>query len=89
MAHTRPQSTPSDSEDYLETLASRSERDYLTALQEISALIDTDPMAESTDGKRLSVLGAIVQEYEAKHFPVALPTPLEAIEFRIEQSFPT
>lgn len=66
--------------------AIRSEKDYLAALREVSALIDLDPDAESPEGERLDVLGTLVQAYEAKHHPIDLPDPIDAIKFRMEQS---
>ena len=70
----------------MEIKAIRTEADYLAALQEVSALIDIDPAADSPDGERLDVLGTLVQAYEAKHYSIGLPDPIEAIKFRIEQS---
>jgi HTH-type transcriptional regulator/antitoxin HigA len=57
----------------MEVKAIRTEADYLAALREVSALIDIDPAADSSDGERLKVLGTLVQAYEAKHYPIASP----------------
>ena len=70
----------------MEIKAVQTEADYLAALQEISALIDLDPTADSPDGQRLDVLGTLVQAYEAKHHPIDPPGPIDAIKFRMEQS---
>jgi HTH-type transcriptional regulator/antitoxin HigA len=70
----------------MEIKAIRNEVDYLSALQEVSALIDLDPGADSPDGERLDVLGTLVQAYEAKHCAIDPPDPIDAIKFRIEQS---
>jgi HTH-type transcriptional regulator/antitoxin HigA len=70
----------------MEIKAIRTEADYLAALQQVSALIDIDPAADSPDGERLDVLGTLVQAYEAKHYPIDPPDPIEAIKFRMEQS---
>jgi HTH-type transcriptional regulator/antitoxin HigA len=70
----------------MEIKAIRNEADYLSALQEVSALIDLDPGADSPDGERLDVLGTLVQAYEAKHCAIDPPDPIDAIKFRIEQS---
>ena len=70
----------------MEIKAIRTEADYLTALQEVSVLIDLDPSADSPEGERLDVLGTLVQAYEAKHHVIDLPDPIEAIKFRMEQS---
>lgn len=70
----------------MEIKAIRTEPDYLAALQEVSALIDLDPSVESTEGERLDVLGTLVQAYEAKHYAIDPPDPIEAIKFRMDQS---
>ena len=70
----------------MEIKAIRSEPDYLAALREVAALIDLDPAADSPDGDRLDVLGTLVQAYEARHYPIGPPDPIEAIKFRMDQS---
>lgn len=42
--------------------------------------------SNTEEGERLDVLVTLVQAYEAKHFPMDLPDPVEAIKFRMEQS---
>jgi HTH-type transcriptional regulator/antitoxin HigA len=64
----------------------RTEQDYLAALREVSALIDSDPSPDSPDGERLDVLATLVQAYEAKHHPIDPPDPIDAIKFRMEHS---
>lgn len=61
------------------------EADYQAVLQEVSALMNQDPDAGTPDGDRLDVLATLVQAYEAKHYPIAPPDPIEAIKFRMEQ----
>ena len=36
-------------------------------------------------GNELEILGTLVQAYEAEHYPIDLPDPIEAIKFRMEQ----
>ena len=55
-------------------------------MREVSALIDLDPAADAPEGERLDVLGTLLQAYEAKHYPIDPPDPIEAIKFRMEQS---
>ena len=64
----------------------RTESDYLAALHTVSALIDLDPAADTPEGELLDVLGTLVQAYEAKHYPIDPPDPIEAIKFRMDQS---
>jgi HTH-type transcriptional regulator / antitoxin HigA len=59
--------------------------DYKAALKIASALVDADPKRGTPDGDRLEVLGALLVAYEAKHYPIELPDPIEAIKFRMEQ----
>ncbi|NYT67137.1 helix-turn-helix domain-containing protein [Pusillimonas noertemannii] len=59
--------------------------DYKNTLKEISRLMQSDPELGTSEGDRLDVLTTLVQAYEAKHFPIDLPDPVEAIKFRMEQ----
>ena len=70
----------------MEIKAIRTEQDYLAALREVSALIDHAPSLDTPEGERLDVLGTLVQAYEAKHYPIDPPDPIDAIKFRMEQS---
>ena len=62
------------------------EADYRATLTEISALMDSDPEAGTPEWDRLDILSTLVVAYEARHFPVGMPDPIEAIKFRMEQS---
>jgi HTH-type transcriptional regulator/antitoxin HigA len=62
------------------------ERDYKEALQTVSRLVDVDPEPGTPDGDRLEILATLVERYEAEHFPLDLPDPVEAIKFRMEQA---
>ncbi|MCX7257487.1 MAG: transcriptional regulator [Polaromonas sp.] len=70
----------------MEVRAIRTDADYRGALREVSALIDLDPDRDSPQGERLEVIGTLVQAYEAEHYPIDPPDPIEAIRFRMEQS---
>ena len=59
--------------------------DYKAALTDVSALIDRDPAPGTPQGDRLDVLTTLIQAYEARHFPIDAPDPVEAIKFRMEQ----
>ena len=39
-----------------------------------------------TQSDRLEVMVTLVEAWEKKHHPMALPDPVEAIKFRMEQS---
>lgn len=62
------------------------EADYKATLKEISALMEFDPDPGTPEGDRLDILATLVQAYEARHFPIVAPDPVEAIRFRMEQS---
>ena len=64
----------------------KTERDYEEALKLVEYLIIRDPEPDSTEGEQLSLLSALIQDYEARVFPEILPDPIEAIKFRMEQA---
>lgn len=64
----------------------RTDADYLAALASASALVDLDPAPGTPEGDRLDVLSVLIEHYEARHFPLERPTPIEAIRFRMEQA---
>lgn len=63
----------------------RTEVDYKAALRQISTLMEADPEPGTLEGDRLDILATLVQAYEARHFPIGAPDPVEAIKFRMEQ----
>lgn len=65
----------------------KSEDDYRAALARIDALVagDKAPPENSPEGDVLEVLVALVQVYEAAHYAIGSPDPVEAIKFRMEQ----
>ena len=64
----------------------RNAKDYKGALRELSAYFDREPRSGTEDGDRFEILITLVEAYEARHFPVEAPDPIEAIRFRMEQS---
>ena len=61
----------------------RTEADYHAALRDVEALMTAE--FGTPDGDRLDVLATLVQAYEAKHFPMEVVDPVEAIKFQMEQ----
>jgi len=55
----------------------RNEEDYETALAEIEALWEAE--AGTVDADRLDILGLLVEAYEAEHYPIPDPDPIELI----------
>ena len=63
----------------------RTQSDYKAALRELSAYFDHEPEPGTAEGDRFEILATLVEAYEAKHFPIEAPDPIEAIRFRMEQ----
>jgi HTH-type transcriptional regulator/antitoxin HigA len=63
----------------------RTEADYRAALELVSQGFDNEPEPGTPEGDRFEILLTLIAAYEAAHFPVDLPDPLEAIRFRMEQ----
>jgi HTH-type transcriptional regulator/antitoxin HigA len=64
----------------------KTEQDYQEALKLVEVLMGHDPDPDSEEGEQLSLLSALIQDYEARAFPQTLPSPIEAIKFRMEQA---
>ncbi len=62
----------------------KTEADYDAALARIEALMDAEP--DTDEGDELDILVTLVEVYEAKHYPVDPPDPIDAILFRLEQA---
>ena len=61
----------------------RTDADYEAALEEVGALWGSANGTPS--GDRLDVLATLIDVYEASHYPMDPPDPIEAIKFRMEQ----
>jgi HTH-type transcriptional regulator/antitoxin HigA len=61
----------------------KSERDYERALGRIEQLMDAKPGSKT--GDELDVLTVLGEDYEARHYPVCPPNPIEAVKFRMDQ----
>jgi HTH-type transcriptional regulator/antitoxin HigA len=62
----------------------RNESDYAASVARIEDLIDAEP--NTPDGDELEIMATLVERYENERFPIAAPTPLAAIRFRMEQA---
>jgi HTH-type transcriptional regulator/antitoxin HigA len=61
----------------------RTKRDYEAALKEVERLWGA--RSGTREGDRLDVLATLIDVYEAEHYPMDPPDPVEAIKFRMEQ----
>jgi HTH-type transcriptional regulator/antitoxin HigA len=61
----------------------RTKRDYEAALAEMERLWGAK--SGTPAGDRLDVLATLIDAYEAVHYPMDPPDPIEAIKFRMEQ----
>jgi HTH-type transcriptional regulator / antitoxin HigA len=61
----------------------RTKADYNNALAELERLWGAK--SGTREGDRLDVLATLIDAYEARHYPMDPPDPIEAIQFRMEQ----
>jgi len=60
----------------------KTEADYQAALAEIERLFDAAP--NTAAGDCLDVLATLVEAYEARHYSIPAPDPIEAITYHME-----
>jgi HTH-type transcriptional regulator/antitoxin HigA len=61
----------------------RTKADHKAAVAELGELWGA--RSGTPRGDRLDVLATLIDAYEAEHFPIDPPDPVEAIKFRMEQ----
>jgi HTH-type transcriptional regulator / antitoxin HigA len=61
----------------------RTKKDYEAALAVVEQLWGAK--LGTPEGDRLDVLATLIDAYEAAHYPIDPPDPIEAIKFRMEQ----
>lgn len=61
----------------------RTRKDYEAALAEVERLWGAK--SGTPKGDRLDILATLIEAYEAKHYPMDPPDPIQAILFRMEQ----
>src|SRR6266851_4477893 len=61
----------------------RTKADYRKGLAEIERLWGAK--SGTQEGDRLDILATLIDTYEAEHYPIDPPDPIEAIKFRMEQ----
>ncbi len=60
------------------------ETDYSAAMARLDALSESDPSPGTPAGDELEVLGALIEQYEDEHEPIAAPTLRQALEARAD-----
>ncbi len=63
----------------------RTDADYQLALQLVAPYFDNEPEPESDAGAHFEAMVTLIEAYEAKHYPISPPDPVQAIKFRMEQ----
>ncbi|VGO20897.1 helix-turn-helix domain-containing protein [Pontiella sulfatireligans] len=61
----------------------KTEEEYEAMLKRVEVLMDAEPA--TPEEEELELLGLLVESYEKEHYPIGLPTPIEAIEFAMDQ----
>lgn len=63
----------------------RTHEDYKAALALVAPYFDNEPEVDSDAGAHFEAMVTLIEAYEAKHYPISPPNPIEAILFRMEQ----
>lgn len=61
----------------------KNETEYEAALTRLARLMAARP--GTPQGDELELLSVLIEQYEAKRFPIGLPDPITAIRFRMDQ----
>ncbi|HAV53413.1 MAG TPA: transcriptional regulator [Aequorivita sp.] len=61
----------------------RNEADYQKALERLEVIFDAKRGTE--EGDELEILAMVIDNYENENFPIDMPDPIAAINFRMEQ----
>jgi len=61
----------------------RNEADYKKALERLEVIFDSKKGTE--EGDELEILAIVIDNYENENFPIGMPDPISAINFRMEQ----
>ena len=63
----------------------RTDADYRAALALMAPYFDDEPEVDSNAGAYFKAMLTLIEAYEAKHYPMNPPDPIEAILFGMEQ----
>lgn len=62
----------------------KTEQDYDLALERVNQIFDAKP--DTKEGDELDILVTLIEKYEAIHYSIPEPDPIEAIRFMMEQN---
>ncbi|WP_372946876.1 type II toxin-antitoxin system HigA family antitoxin [Mariniphaga sp.] len=66
----------------------KTEKEYNEACKRVYSIINSKSELiepESSEGQELELLSLLIEKYEQEHYKMDVPTPIEAIRFRMEQ----
>lgn len=63
----------------------KTKTDYKKTLEEAEKLIALNPDPATNEAELLDLLSLLIEKYESEKFPIELPDPLEAIQFRMDE----
>jgi HTH-type transcriptional regulator/antitoxin HigA len=63
----------------------KDESEYQVALHEAERLVALDPESGTKEADRLELLTLLIEDYEKRVFPMEVPDPIDAIEFRMNE----
>lgn len=61
----------------------RTEADYHGALARVQAILNARP--GSLDADELEILVTLIEAYEARHYPLGSPDPIEYIKYKMQE----
>lgn len=61
----------------------RNEKDYKKVLQRLEVIFDAK--RGTNEGDELEILAILIDNYESENFPIGMPDPISAIQFRMDQ----
>ena len=82
-AHTRNMIKLTQTKFKMKIKPIRSETDYQKALERLEVIFDAKRGTE--EGDELEILSIVIDNYENENFPIGMPDPISAINFRMEQ----
>lgn len=61
----------------------KTESEYDEALHRLDAIFDASP--DTAEGNEAEILSLLIEDYEARYYPIEAPDPIEAIKIRMEE----